>query len=143
MTFRVGLQSFVVAAASVVALILGSASPTLAAWSSPGRGSAAGAATALPTGMEPAGSATGSSVTISWPASTLPGGIHVAGYTIHRYSASSGTAETVGSGCSGVVTVTTCTEASVPQGTWLYTDTPVQGNWTGGASPDSAPIVVS
>ena len=44
----------------------------------------------------------------------------------------------MGSGCNGVVAATTCTEQSVPAGTWVYTETPVQLNWTGGASPDSA-----
>jgi hypothetical protein len=32
---------------------------------------------------------------------------------------------------------TTCTEDNVPSGTWVYTDTPVQQNWTRTASADS------
>ncbi len=66
----------------------------------------------------------------------------MAGYIVNRYNASTGAPATVGAGCSGVVTTTTCTEVSVAPGTWVYTDTPVQVNWTGGASPDSSAIVV-
>jgi hypothetical protein len=92
----------------------------------------------MPTGGQPAGSATGGSVSIRWPAATLPNGIAVAGYVVRRFNAVTGAAATVGSGCSGVVATTTCTELSVPLGTWVYTDTP-KLSWTGGQSPDSAP----
>lgn len=114
----------------------------LAAWSAQGTGSAAGAATTMPTGSQPAGSANVSSVTVRWPAATMANGALVAGYIVNRYNAVNGAAATVGAGCSGVVTTTTCTEQSVPAGTWVYTDTPVQLSWTGGRSPASAPIVV-
>ena len=96
----------------------------------------------MPTGVAPTGSATGSSVTIRWPAVTLSSGAPVAGYVISRINALNGSAATVGPGCAGVVTTTTCTEQSVPSGTWIYTDTPVQLSWTGGASPASSAIVV-
>ena len=96
----------------------------------------------MPTGAAPTGSATGSSVTIRWPAVTLSNGAPVGGYVISRFNALDGSAAIVGAGCSGVVTTTTCTEQSVPAGSWIYTDTPVLLSWTGGASPASAPIVV-
>jgi hypothetical protein len=118
------------------------ATGVLAAWSATGTGRAAGAATTMPTGAQPSGGATGSSVTIRWPTATFANGGAVAGYVINRFDAATGAAATVGAGCSGVVTTTTCTELSVPPGTWIYTDTPVQLSWTGGQSPGSAPIVV-
>jgi hypothetical protein len=72
----------------------------------------------------------------------FPNGSAVAGYVINRYSTVTGLPATVGSGCAGIITTTTCTEASVPSGTWTYTDTPVQINWTGGQSPKSTTIDV-
>jgi hypothetical protein len=122
------------------ALVLGPVSSALAAWSARGAGSAAGAATIMPTASAPGGSAS-SSVSISWPVATMANGVAVAGYVIKRYDAN-GDQVTVGAGCSGVVAATSCTEASVAAGTWLYTVTPVQLNWTGGQSPESAPITV-
>jgi hypothetical protein len=96
----------------------------------------------MPTGSTPSGSALGSSVTVSWTAVTFMDGVAAAGYIITRYNEVTGTAGTVGSGCTGIVTTTTCTENSVPSGTWIYIDTPVEINWTGGQSPGSAPVVV-
>jgi hypothetical protein len=124
-----------------IPLALAPASAAFAAWSAQGPGSAAGAATVMPTGTAPSGTVAGAAVTITWTAAKFANGTAVAGYVINRYDASTGMPATVGAGCSGVVTTTTCTERSVPPGTWVYTDTPVQLTWTGGASPDSAPIV--
>jgi hypothetical protein len=96
----------------------------------------------MPTGNTPAGRVGGSSVQISWSAATFGNGDAVGGYVVERYNATTGAVATVGAGCSGVVTTTSCTEQSVPPGTWVYTDTPVQDSWTGGASSSSAPLVV-
>jgi len=123
-------------------LVLGPASAALASWSAQGSGGAASAATVMPTGAQPVAGAAGSSVTVSWSASTFPGGPPVGGYVVKRFNAVTAVQSPVGSGCSGVVTATTCTENAVPSGAWVYTDTPVQLNWTGGASPDSTPVVV-
>ena len=114
----------------------------LAAWSASGAGRAGAAAATMPAGGTPVGSASGTSVTIRWPAATLSNGAPVAGYVIGRFKSLNGAAATVGPGCSGVVTTTTCTEQGVPSGTWIYTDTPVQLSWTGTPSPASGPIVV-
>ncbi|MEV7027939.1 hypothetical protein, partial [Kitasatospora sp. NPDC093558] len=66
----------------------------------------------------------------------------VEGYVIHRYDATSGVSATVGPGCSGEVATTSCVEQNVPPGSWVYTDTPLQGGWTGPESPRSAPVTV-
>jgi hypothetical protein len=128
-------------AAAAGLLAIGPSSPALAAWSAQASGSAAGAATVMPTGTAPSGSTSGLNVTISWTAAAMGNGAAVAGYTISRYNASGGAKVTAGAGCSGTVTSTTCTEDGVPAGTWVYTDTPVQGHWTGGESPDSTAVV--
>jgi hypothetical protein len=136
------LPALAVLPAVVLALALGPALAALASWSTQGSGAAAAAATVLPTGATPVGVVAGSAVTVSWPASALPGGAPVGGYVINRFNAVTAVRATVGAGCNGVVAATSCTEQSVPPGTWVYTETPVQLNWTGGISPVSAQFVV-
>ncbi len=140
--FRVSLWPLALTLAAGVPLAIGPTSPALAAWSAHALGSAAGAATVMPTGSAPAGRVSGTSVIVSWPVATFASGAPVAGYVVMRFNAVNGTPATVGSSCSGVVATTTCTEASVPAGSWIYTETPVQLNWTGGQSPDSTTVVV-
>lgn len=128
-------------AAIALALALALAAAAIAAWSAQGDGTAAGAATTMPAGQAPTVQASGSSVTVSWPAATLAGGTPVAGYTIQRYD-TRGVAAAVGATCNGTVTATTCTETNVPPGTWAYTDTPVQDSWTGAKSPASNAVTI-
>ena len=114
------------------------AAEALAAWSTDGSGSTAGAAATMPGGLAPTARASGNQVTLSWPAATLPDGTDVAGYTVQRYDAANGApGGAVGGTCNGVVTTTTCTDQGVPNGTWVYTDTPVELAWTGAESPAS------
>lgn len=122
---------------------LSAAVPALAAWPVSGSGHAAGAATTMPAGNTPSVVVSGGNVTVQWPAAVLPGGTDVAGYIVRRYNAATGAAVTVGPSCSGIVTSTSCTETSVPSGTWVYTDTPVQANWSGPESPDSPSATTS
>ena len=140
--FGVSLWPLALALSAAASLGMGPATPALAAWAVQASGSAAGAATVMPTGAAPSGSASDVNVTISWTAAKMGNGTAVAGYTITRHNASTGAPATVGAGCSGTVTSTTCTEDNVPAGMWVYTDTPVQDHWTGGQSPNSASISV-
>lgn len=127
---------------AVLAVFCLSTPAVLAAWSASSAGNGAASATTMPVGTTPTGSATGTSVAVQWTAVTLSSGVGVAGYVIHRFDAINGTGAAVGPGCSGVITTTTCTELSVPAGTWVYTDTPVQLTWNGGQSPASGAIIV-
>lgn len=113
-----------------------------AAWSSSGSGGQAARAISLPGGNTPSASVSNRSVTVSWSASTLPGGAQVAGYQVRRYS-TGGTLQSTGSGCSGTVSATSCTEAAVPAGTWRYAVVPVQGNWSGAESSRSTSVTVA
>lgn len=131
------------ALAGALPIVFTPAPPVFAAWSVSGAGPSAGAATTMPIGSAPTGSATSTQVTVRWSVASMANGTPVAGYVIHRYNAASGTQATVGAGCSGVTSTTTCTESSVPAGTWTYTETPVELSWTGGESSDSTPITVS
>ena len=144
MTARFRRRGSAAAAALTVAVtvLVTQAPDALAAWTSAGAGTATAAATVMPTGQQPVVAVSGTSVSVRWPAATLPGGTAVAGYVITRFNAVNGTMASVGAGCSGVITSTTCTELAVPAGAWVYTDTPVQANWTGPASPASAPASV-
>jgi len=136
------LSALVVCAALALALVLAPSSGAEAAWNGQGSGGAAGAANVMPAGTAPNGTVLSDQVTVTWAPSKFANGVPVAGYIVSRYNASTGATATVGSGCSGVLTTTSCTETSVAPGTWLYTDTPVQLNWTGGQSADSAPVIV-
>jgi hypothetical protein len=111
-----------------------------ASWGGAGSGSGAVKAAQLPTATAPTASASVHSITVTWPATTI-GGQNVSGYTVKRYN-SGGTAQTVGAGCSGTFSGLTCTEASVPSGTWRYTVTPILGAWTGAESPQSSSATV-
>src|SRR3989454_4149416 len=123
-----------------VAALLG-APAAHAAWSHTGSGSQWAKARTMPAGSTPTVSVSNRSVTVSWSQATI-GGAAVAGYVVKRYD-TGGNAQTIGSGCSGTVSSTSCTETGVPGGTWKYTVTPIQGNWVGGESPQSASAVVA
>jgi len=130
------------AACLLLLLLAACAAPgaAYAAWSGAGTVTAQIQAATMPTGSAPTASATGHSVTVSWSANTLLGQ-SVTGYTVKRYN-DSGVSQTVGSGCSGTITALTCTEASVPSGTWTYTVTPLLSSWTGNESPASSGVTV-
>ena len=95
----------------------------------------------MPQGGAPAGSLSGTNVTVSWAAATTAGGHAVAGYTVARYSApSGGTKVAAGGGCTGTVSGISCVEQNLPGGTWYYTVTPVISLWTGAESTRSAGV---
>ena len=131
-------------AALAVPLALGPTSPALAAWSAGGSGGGGARAESMGTGATPSATVRSSSVIVSWTANTLPnGGPAATGYIISRYDASTGAIQTTNASCNGTVTALTCTEQSVPAGTWVYTDIPLYDNWSGSQSADSAPVTVS
>ena len=139
---RVPVLAAAVATAATM-LVLVHPVAAIAQWSAAGPGAAAAAATIMPTGGTPTLTATSSTVVVTWPAVTLGSGAPVGGYIVQRYDAITGSQATVGAGCTGVVTTTTCIEPSVPSGTWIYTDTPVQASWTGGESSPSAQVSIA
>src|ERR1700759_4096632 len=94
----------------------------------------------MPAGSAPTVTAIGHTVTVNWTAGTVAGQ-SVTGYTVKRYNGA-GAAQTVGAGCSGALTVLTCTESSVPAGTWTYTVTPSLASWQGAESSASAAVTV-
>ncbi len=123
----------VAVACALMVTLLSQSSAAVAAWSTGTSGSAAGAAATMPNGSAPSGTASGTSVTLSWAAADLSSGTSVAGYVVKRYNAANGTPVAVGAGCSGVVTATSCTELGVERGNVvLYRDpSPDELDWCG------------
>jgi hypothetical protein len=113
-----------------------------AAWTHSGSGAPFAKAVSMPTGATPTASVSNRSVTVSWSASTMPGGGAVSGYLVQRYD-TNGNVQAIGSACAGTIAALTCTETSVPGGTWRYTVTPVKDNWVGAESSQSSNVSVA
>jgi hypothetical protein len=106
-------------------------------------------ANSLAQGATPSASVSSTSydtVTITFAeVDTATGGVEIpaSDYVLQRYPASGGSPVTVTPSCSGTGMIT-CTESSVPDGTWQYTDTPTYAaNWVGTESAKSGPVAVS
>src|SRR5205814_4698375 len=105
-------------------------------WNHSGSGAQTAKAVSMPTGNTPTASVSNRNVAVSWTGNRLPGGAGITTYLVKRYD-TSGNAQTIGSSCSGTISALTCTETSVPGGTWKYTVTPTLSNWTGAESAQS------
>jgi Concanavalin A-like lectin/glucanases superfamily len=102
-------------------------------------GNGVAAATTVGAGATPTAVSAGTTVSLSWAPSTLANGSAVTGYLVKRYNATTLVAQTILSSCAGTIAVTSCSESSVPAGSWRYSITPLVGtNWTGAESPLSA-----
>jgi hypothetical protein len=128
---------------TVVAVLAVLVAPSAAgaAWTHSDSGNQTARARTMPTGATPTASVSNRSVTVSWSGSTI-GGSPVSGYVVKRYN-TGGTLQTIGSGCSGTVSATSCTETGVPPGSWRYSVTPKQGNWLGTESSRSTAVTVA
>jgi hypothetical protein len=138
MNWRRGVTLGVVA----VAIAIGGSQAALALWSHSATASGYSKALSISAGNTPAATASGPAVTVNWTTSTFSNGSNVNGYTVKRYNATTDVLQTIGSGCSGTVNALTCTETSVPSGSWKYTVTPTQGAWTGAESAKSTAVTV-
>jgi hypothetical protein len=86
----------------------------------------------------------GTTVNVSWSAVSVAPGVPASGYRVARYDAGTGAAQTVLSGCAGVVTTTSCAENGVPVGSWRYAVRAVQGTqWTGAEGSRSSAVTVA
>src|SRR5947207_423506 len=129
-------------AVSLIAIATALVIPSAAAasWQATGSGSGYSSADALSGGNTPTTSVSGRNVTVNWTATS--GSVPVTGYVVKRYDASSGVQQTTGSGCSGTIAGTSCTEAAVPPGSWKYAVTPARQNWRGSESAKSSATTV-
>ena len=129
--------TIVVSALALLAALVPASAP--ASWKGAAPGSASAKARSLGSVTQPTTSIANRNVTVRWttPASGAP----VTGYLVRRYD-ESGNAQTIGAGCSGTITATSCTETALPPGTWRYRVTPLNANWRGPESAASAPVSV-
>lgn len=109
-----------------------------ASWLAGGSGTAAMAAGTVPAGTAPGTSLSGRDVTVTWPAVTLSDAS--VRYTVRRYNAGTSALQTILSACTGSVAALTCTENTVPAGSWKYSVQPVVGTWTGAESAKSGTV---
>jgi hypothetical protein len=130
-------------AALVAALALALCSAAQASWSAGASGTGVTSGKLMPAGNVPSGSVAGSSVTLTWTASTFADGGAVPGYVIRRFNSLTQVESAVAAACAGTISATTCTENGVPLGTWRYTVTPAAGTWRGAQSAQSAAILVT
>lgn len=137
-----------VAAAVAAALLSVVAALAFFAFTSDSSQSAVAAGDSLPAGATPNTPTTnapnGNTVTVTFnQAATVSGNVAITPYHLKRYPAGGGSVVAVPATCSVAAGVVTCTETSVPDGRWQYTDTPAYGtNWTGIESGESAAVLV-
>ena len=132
-----------VAASVALTIVAATAWAYWSAGSVPG-GNGAAAASSVNQGATPTGNAVGTTVTVSWTATTLASGQAVGGYAVKRYNSSTGVVQTILSACTGTITALSCIESSVPAGSWKYTVTPKIGtNWIGQESSQSGTVTVT
>jgi hypothetical protein len=112
-------------------------------WQTLGSNAGTARADSIPAVAAPGASVSGGSASITWKQGTTAGGRPVAGYTVARYSAATGTKVAIGPGCAGKITALGCSEASLPPGTWYYTVTPVLGAWAGVESARSGEVTAA
>ena len=129
--------TIVVSALALLAALVPASAP--ASWKGAAPGSASAKARSLGSVTQPTTSIANRNATVRWttPASGAP----VTGYLVRRYD-ESGNAQTIGAGCSGTITATSCTETALPPGTWRYRVTTVNAKWRGPESAASAPVSV-
>jgi len=126
----------------VVAAALAAASPAFAAWVAGASGSASGRADQVLTPAAPTAAAVGTTVNLSWTATTLASGAPVTGYRVERVNTVTSAVVAATGGCAGAVTGLSCTETSVPHGTWQYRTAAVRGAWVGPTSPSSGTVTI-
>lgn len=139
-SFNHALRSCAAAAVVLLAIIMGAA-PAAAFWQAFGSGSTTASVATLgpPTNVEvPAGS--DSLVAVNWTGSA--GSVVPEGYFVTRTTGTS-TAPACGSSRQVLLTGTSCTDSSVPQGTHSYQVTAVYRSWTAVSAASGNVTVVS
>lgn len=110
-------------------------------------GSAQAIADSIPQGATPAtptvSAPNGNTVTITFAQVSTAGHLAITSYILYRYP-TPGAGTPVGSCSAPSGGTVTCTDSSVPDGTWTYTDTPdIAGtSWTGAESAKSPAVTV-
>jgi hypothetical protein len=130
---------------ALVAVLALGATAAWAYWVAPSSGQASGkvGSLAAPTGVAGKAPVGQTNVSVSWTASAATGGPAPTGYYVQRWNGS--TATIPGSGCgtpAAPVSITSCTDAAVANGTYTYTVVAIYHSWSA-TSAHSAPVTVT
>ncbi len=137
---------------AIVALLLFGAGAAFAYWSYTDSSNAydtLAVADSIPQGATPGTPTTnapnGNTVSLSFSqVSTASGQLKITSYTVTRYPAAGGSGTVTSATCSITSGTVNCQESSVPNGTWVYTDTPyISGtSWAGTESAKSPSVTI-
>lgn len=125
----------------LLAGVIGVGERVAAGFSGTAQGGASARAAAVPAAAQPAATAAGRDVTVSWPATTLTGGIPATSYSVRRYDSVGAVVATLTSCATGGLT--SCVDSNVPTGSFRYSVQAGFNAWNGAEGPLSASVVVS
>jgi hypothetical protein len=148
-TSRIGRRGLICLAGAAL-LVIATPGIGYAFWPASSSGQSARAtADTLPTGFTPSTvTAVAKTVTITFgraSTSAASGSVTITNYLMKRYptGAPANASATASFGCvSAAGSSATCTESTTPDGSWVYSDTPVIGNWVGSESARSGAVSV-
>lgn len=126
----------------LLTLLMAVSGTAWAAWttSGGGTGSATTGTLSAPTAVTATAPSGASSVSVSWSAPST--GVAPTGYRVDRTDTTSGTTSSAcGSSSTALLTGTSCTDASVPDGTYRYTVVAIRFGWTATSGPSSSVTV--
>lgn len=119
-------------AAGVLVVIVATSGIALAYWSTAGAGTASARIATLnaPTNVTAASTAGSGAATVNWTASATAGtAVAPAGYYVTR-SGAGGSSPACGTSATALTTALTCSDTSVPDGTYTYAVTAVLSSWS-------------
>ncbi len=144
MRFQVALRAIAadtvkIAGALSAVVMVTTSMVTFGSWSAAGSGSGYSKADSVPQSATPTQAiTTWPNIAVSWTATTV-GATTADSYTIRRYIAAGG-GQVILANCSGAIAALTCTENTVPAGSWQYSTQARKGNWLGIESGKSTTV---
>ena len=127
----------------ILAMLMGVSGTAWAFWTTAGRGTGTASTGTLvaPSGVSATSPAGSSSVAVSWTAPSS--GVVPAGYWVERTDTATGSkAAACASSASSLLTSTSCSDVSVPDGTYRYTVYAVRSGWTAVSAPSATVTVL-
>ena len=121
----------------LAALILGDAGGALAYFAASGAATAQATVGSIVAPASVTATQTGANIAVSWSAATMGTGAAVQGYTVTR---SDGTTVC---GSPTLVTTLSCTDSSVPSGTYMYTVNAVYNSWNASATGSAITVLTA
>jgi hypothetical protein len=126
-----------------VGLVIMLGGPTLASWLAIGTGTGIAGVGTLTAPGAPGASVAASTVSLSWAAGAVSGGGTVKYHVERRTNAGSTWSSVCGSTAAAPITGTSCSDTSVPSGTYRYRVTAVYRSWTAVGAESASPVTVT